>query len=803
MLQAARQVGLDIAALQARVGQVLADQLYWFPVRHHSPTAARHVRSAIAERRPRVLFIEGPSEANDLVPFLVDRQTRPPVAIYSSYRDDDNLLGLAGMASPAPDIPARFAFWYPLLAYSPEYVAMQAAAEINAEVVLIDLPHHALLSPAAAGPGQLPGPAGAASGERLLAESGLFSALAERAGFRTWDQAWDSLFEFGAYAADRETFRSELATFCAAARASIDPAQLASDGTLERERFMWHTIRSTLKNRGLDPAEALVVSGGFHLFLARENNAAPPQPRPGTLYSTLVPYSFFRVSELAGYQAGNRAPQFYQALWELADGDHERLLSEHVVAILKRARREGEPVSSADAISITQHARLLAALRRRAKPILDDIHDAVITCCCKGDPEQQGVYLGRAIDAVDIGTRIGVVSPKMGRLPLVADFYAQVEALDLKQLVEHEQGQKITLDKREELDLRRSVFLHRLAFLGIPVATLVSGPDLGAIAIFREVWKLLYSPQVEAELIERNLYGDSIETAALARLKEALAGFANHAAETCRCLRDAVAMDLPTLAREIEIATAAVIACDTRFVSLSTALHHLQILVREAGFRARPRALLESLIEQAFQRTCFALPEAANAPEAEQEAVVDALRVVAETLLGDQGDRLDRDLFVHQVVNASETSSVQFLRGAFLGMLSELRVMQFDEVSAALAAFAQEREDRLVTAGDFLDGMLAVCRTSVLLGADHLVAAIDELLRAAEWPTFLVLLPRLRAAFERLHHRQRDSLADRVARRYGLREGEQLTELHTSVAAAAQFADIDQEVARILRGWDL
>ena len=57
----------------------------------------------------------------------MDAKTRPPVAIYSSYRDDDNVLGLAGIESPAADIPARFACWYPLLAYSPEYVAMAAA----------------------------------------------------------------------------------------------------------------------------------------------------------------------------------------------------------------------------------------------------------------------------------------------------------------------------------------------------------------------------------------------------------------------------------------------------------------------------------------------------------------------------------------------------------------------------------------------------------------------------------------------------------------------------------------------------
>ncbi len=39
----------------------------------------------------------------------------------------------------------------------------------------------------------------------------------------------------------------------------------------------------------------------------------------------------------------------------------------------------------------------------------------------------------------------------------------------------------------------------------------------------------------------------------------------------------------------------------------------------------------------------------------------------------------------------------------------------------------------MVTAGDLIDGMFAVSRTSLMLGADALVAAIDDLLKAAEW----------------------------------------------------------------------
>ena len=132
--------GLDPTAIAARVEAVPADRLYWFPVRHHSPTVARHLRTVLAARKPEVVFIEGPHEATDLIPHLVDPTTVPPVAVYSSYRDDANVLGLNGLLSPAADLPARFAVWYPLVAHSPEYVALKEAARLGAEAVFIDLP---------------------------------------------------------------------------------------------------------------------------------------------------------------------------------------------------------------------------------------------------------------------------------------------------------------------------------------------------------------------------------------------------------------------------------------------------------------------------------------------------------------------------------------------------------------------------------------------------------------------------------------------------------------------------------------
>jgi len=805
---------LDAATVRARVDAVLAEPLYWFPVRHHSPAVARHLESVILQRKPKVIFIEGPHEASDLIAHIVDTKTRPPVAIYSSYRDDMNVLGLAGIESPSADIPPRFACWYPLLSYSPEYVAMMAAKKVGATVVFIDLPHHALIKPAAQREKTSPAdskekpPASHQvewESERLIVESSFYRTLAQTAGYRSWDEAWDSLFEIREFA-DSEAFRRELATFCCAARATSSMERIQSDGTLERERFMRQTIADTLRGKKVKPEHALVVCGGFHLFLDRDDPEPPPTAPAGTVQVTVVPYSFFRVSELSGYAAGNRAPLFYQLGWDLhGDGRSADVLVEYVVAVLKQARREGQVLSSADAIAACQHAEMLARLRGRPAPILDDIHDALVTCCCKGDPADEGLPLRKAIDAAAIGTRIGRVTPALGRLPIVHDFYAQLDDLELGEVLGKEKRIAVDCDKRQELPAKRSVFLHRLRFLAVPLAELVEAPsgDFATGQLFRERWALRWSPKVEPELIELNLYGDTIEAAALAKLREELAKDEAHAGHTCARLVQAIDMDLPNLVRQAEDACGRAIDQDGRFVSLCQALTSLLVIDRYAVFRNLRRDLLGDLIDRCFDRACFALPETASAPEDQQKGIVDALLALAEAVV--RGDRpgLDRNLFAEHVRKAAKETTVPFLRGVFLGMLAEIREMTPQALAAEVSALAKAPVEKMVTAGDFLDGALAVSRTSILLGADDLIAAVDELLRAADWDAFLVMLPRMRAAFERLHERQRDSLAAKVAERYGLSETESLTALRTSVGAAAVIARIDQQVAAIMEKWNL
>jgi hypothetical protein len=223
------------------------------------------------------------------------------------------------------------------------------------------------------------------------------------------------------------------------------------------------------------------------------------------------------------------------------------------------------------------------------------------------------------------------------------------------------------------------------------------------------------------------------------------------------------------------------------------------LLERYAAYRSMDRERLEELLARCFDRACFALPETASAPPEEWENVINGLLALAEPVV--QRADLDADLFAAHVQRAAAVSTMPLLRGAFLGVLTEMRRMKPEGLAAELAAYARGGAEQQVVAGDFLQGVLRVSKTAILLGAKSLVAAVDELLRAAGSDTFLCIVPRLRAAFETLHERQRDSLAMHVAELYGLKEDDSPRTLATSLGAARLMAELDAEAAAILREW--
>lgn len=786
-----QQAGLDeplIEQLQDQVQTRLDEALYWFPIRHHSPHCAYFLRKAILKRRPKQIFIELPYSFSEVLPLLSDPQTKPPVALYSSFNDQHNELGLANINTPSADIMPSLGTWHPLLSYSPEYVAIQLAKEIGAEVILIDLPAYMRPSFTEANPDG--DEADESDDITPFLTSHFYQQLVEHGGYQSWNECWDAHFERDAI--EPEQFRYQLACFCAAVRATT---QLSAD-TLQREAFMWQHIQQYLKQSD----EAMVVCGGLHLFMEQHQNHTTYQDNIGQAYHTLVPYTYERLSEQSGYQAGNRAPYFYQLQWQnlIAEKPTEEALYQSMQYLIHSARQQGESLSAADTLSSSQHALMLCQLRNRMRPILDDILDAIITCCCKGNPDQEGLALQRALDKALIGSKRGHITPLAGQLPLVSHFYQLLARYELNK--NRDYGWQCKLDIRTENGRSTSAFLHRLSYLSIPFSEQQFSSDDDNL-IFTETWHCEFQVGTEESLIRLSPYGDTIETVILGHINDQLANARQSMQAISHTLLDALKMDLPQVIMKAHSLCQQALQRDQHFISLANSVANLQRCRHQLTRLDHQIPSLEPLLVQCFLRATHSLLLISSTPGENDTAIVQGLLQLTQTYLSDDLPGLDRDLFIEYLQQAADSCQVPFLQGSFWGVLMEIKQRNGQALATHIEQYRYAPSEEVVHCSQFIQGVMTTSQTSILLGAKALIAAIDSLLERVDQTTFDLMLVHLRAGFEHFSRSQRNRLGDAVAQHYGLTEVEEL-QLDTATPDGLQvFAQLDQQVADIMKQW--
>ena len=94
-----------------------------FGIRHHGPGSARSLRAAIQALEPDCILVEGPPDAEEVLPLLAHAEMKPPVAL---------LLYV-------PEEPSR-SVYYPFATYSPEWQAIAYGLQRNVPVRFMDLP---------------------------------------------------------------------------------------------------------------------------------------------------------------------------------------------------------------------------------------------------------------------------------------------------------------------------------------------------------------------------------------------------------------------------------------------------------------------------------------------------------------------------------------------------------------------------------------------------------------------------------------------------------------------------------------
>jgi hypothetical protein len=739
-------------------------RVHVFPVRHHSPRSSAVLGAFLARVAPRVVLIEAPDDATSLVGVLVDAETKPPVAILG-YRTD---------GTPGSTL-------WPFAAYSPEYVAAKWGVEHGAEVAFIDVPVGRVLAAADAverprvvepDPEEAPETQDDVAGGAAV---DLHEACARARGFRTFEEFWEASFEAPAY--EEEAFRAALLGYAELVRA-------ADRGQMHRARDAYMAQAVLARVTAGIPAERIaVVVGAAHAAAFASGDVdlslAARLPLPVPSAATLIPFSFPRLAEQLGYGAGNRAPQFYQRAHD-AGCSYVRATLEVLVEFTEHLRLRGFMASLADTIEAYRLATMLASLRGKAEPGLDEVREASIATLCRGDGTHVDGFLWPSV----IGRHVGRVASRIGKNSLQEEFWREIEQ---RALPRSDAVERFVLKLVEPVQVETSVFLHRLRVAGIPYAGYIgrqvgrSGSSsvkaaqeedpggLDALGRQAEAWEAQWTPSTDVALVEKIVLGDTLGQVATRELGERL-GSATNTGEAATVLIEAV------LTQSAETTSAALAACD-RFAagdddlpSLAEASGILSSLVTFSHSRKLTGMGDEAIVplcQKTFDRALLRVPDACTGTDDAVRSrhrpralsVLDALRTLHHVAqvqpLADKAAwlRTAQGLAHGYAVNPGAS-------GLAAGLLYLAQEIGDDEL---VALVGQRLSDTLepARAAGFLAGFFEV-NALVLVKSRPVVAALDAFLAGLDPARFRDALPVIRRAFGALGATERRYLLENV-----------------------------------------
>ncbi|MEU1407404.1 DUF5682 family protein [Streptomyces sp. NPDC005728] len=721
-------------------------------VRHHGPGSARAVRAALDAARPGVVLIEGPPEADVLVPLAADPDMRPPVALLAHALDE----------------PGRSAFW-PLAEFSPEWVALRWALEQGAPARFIDLPATHTL----AWDTEAEAPSETGTEDESGAVRGLqvdpLAVLAETAGYDDPERWWEDVVEHRG-PGQRDPF----APFAALEEAMTALRERYGVGgrprDLVREAHMRLQVRAARKEFGDGVA---VVCGAWHVPALREKTAVTADRAllkglPRTKADlTWVPWTHRRLARSSGYGAGIDSPGWYGHLFRAQDRPVERWLTK--VAGLLRA--EDRIVSSAHVIEAVRLAGTLAAMRGRPLPGLSETTDAVRAVMCDGSD----VPLALVHDRLVVGDVLGEVPEAAPAVPLQRDLAREQRRLRLKpEALERE----LELDLRKETDAGRSRLLHRLRLLGVGWGE--PAESRGSTGTFRETWRLRWEPELSVRLAEAGVWGTTVLAAATAKA-EAEATTAGALAEVTALAEHCLLAGLPDALPVVMRVLADRAALDTDVGHLAQALPALVRSLRYGDVRGTGTAALAGVAAGLAERVFVGLPPACAALDTDAaeemrghvDTVHGAVGLLAETLTGTpdtrHGDLRGRWRSVLRTLALRDTVP-GVVRGRAVRLLLDDGELGPEE-AARLMGLVLSAGTPPADAAAWIEGFVGGGGGMLLVHDERLLGLVDAWLTGVPAEAFTDVLPLLRRTFSAYEPGVRRTLGELVRRGPGDNSG--------------------------------
>ena len=615
----------------------------YYGVRHLSPACAYYVREFLDRTKPKAVLIEGPSDLSGLIDGLCSPEVRLPAAILAYTTE-----------------PPVHTVMYPMAEFSPEYQAMSWAKKHGIPVEFCDLPSGSLLYTDDEEEEEKE------DKEMPEAES-VYSRLEKVTGLDT-DTFWEYRFEHSGSYED----------FMAAAEEygrSIREFSESDERNELREAYMRRRIKETEERYGL----TAVITGAFHtsgikgIPCSEEDMRLTDCLKTAASKSTLMPYSYYRLSSRSGYGAGSKAPGYYEMLWRKRNNSAlENTAPEYLSRLAGYQRKNGYAASSAQVIEAQRLAETLCAMRGGRLPSMADLRDAAVTCLGHGSFGE----ISLACADTEIGTKIGELPEGTVCTSVQEDFMHQLKELKLEKY-RSVSAEQLDLDLRENLrvkseksaflDLNRSFFLHRLLQAGVGFGTLISSGQENAT--WSEKWKLSWTPETEIQIVEASLNGDTVEEAASVSLSMKLVG-SEDLSTTADTLWEALLCGLPDCIRSAASAVQKMAVDCASPTEEGRTIGTLSAIVRFGSIRKLDPAPMTVIISQLFLKFCLQLYNACICDDNAAGEMITAMTAVHDACLAH--DFLDSERYRNILYDIADSDMVNpKLSGFACALLAE------------------------------------------------------------------------------------------------------------------------------------
>lgn len=793
--------------------QKLAEKnIYFAPIRHHSPACAYALKRYIDELKPTHILIEAPTSFEFLIESLQNENTQPPVAIFAqaqslhnqslnnktsskqkTQKDDE------GEIAPLPEL---FSAYFPFCEYSPEWVAIQQAKSIQANVKFIDLDWSKQSALKIEQPA-LNWQQRSLMSERYFAHSQYIQKLALKMHCRNHDELWDHLFELQPTEslAEPKHFFDDVFAWCSLARLDYEKDVLLQEASLHREDVMWNCIQDTIH----PDHKILVVTGGFHTLALIENLANPKtaerfivkdQKQNWQEQAWLIRYSFDRLDALNGYASGMPSPAYYQHIWQNLNQDHPQTPEQIQFNFFQYLNELCHFLDQEQVLDVTPYIALkntaelawqLAMLRGHYQPSRYDLLDALQAALIKGEIEDGQQYLFTCIFKFLSGQQLGKVASDQHSPALLQNTYQQIKDFRF--------NLNDTILRNRKLDIYRkplhqdiSQYLHLLEFVDCHFAQRLSGPDFvqgASLDLLFEEWRYAWTPSVEARLIELAEMGNQLEQIALLKIIKLQQdneqnGIGQSALETAKLLALACRLGLKQQLQLLNQQLDGYLETDQNLASVIGAAQQLYYLWHGRTLLNLPESMVEHSLSFAVYQACFLLDQLYDTHEEKVEANLRHLKSLHELILNlkqhnipfnhptldtQHLDLLDL-MYAHIDVNKINEFHLNQLKGA-------IHVLQFLDHRIEQEQLQQQLKLAFAIGSDseesvqYLQGMFFVA-PEIFVQSKVAIDALYQLVSHWSEETFIQILPDLRYIFSQLTPKQSSKVSKIIAQMTGL-----------------------------------